>query len=91
MRDMSSDHTNWNSKYFVQFRWAYCAASVRAAFAALRYAFLSGRARLRRNAVMRIRRTMLGSKNGPGYGSRDEGFTCMRSIWVRLYSILRYS
>ena len=91
MRAMSSGHTNWNSKYFEQLRWAYVVASPVAAFAALRYARLSGRARLRRNAVMRMRFVMPGSRNGPGYGSSEDGFTCKRSICVRLYSILRYS
>ena len=42
MRAISSGHTNWNSKYFEQLRWAYVVASPVAAFAAFRYAFLSG-------------------------------------------------
>ena len=66
MRAMSSGHTNWNSKYFEQLRCAYMTASVRAALAAWRYAFLSLRARLRRMAVMRMRFVMPGSRNGPG-------------------------
>ena len=40
---------------------------------------------------MRMRFVMPGSKNGPGYGSSDCGLTCIKSICVRLYSILRYS
>lgn len=42
-------------------------------------------------AVKRMRFVMPGSRNGPGYGSSEDGFTCKRSICVRLYSIFRYS
>ena len=91
MRAISSGHTNWNSKYYEQLRWAYVVASPVAAFAAFRYAFLSGRAKLLRKAVKRMRFVMPGSRNGPGYGYSEDGFTCKRSICVRLYSILRNS
>ena len=90
MRAMSAGHRYWNPKYFMQFSSAYRDA-IGTDRAARRYPLESGRAMDRSHAVRFARFVMPGSRNEPGYGMSDAGLICMRSIWVRAYSTLRYS